>query len=920
MAKSKSSESFEIRLLQDTLNDEFGKRNIAKTEIPDSIAKNINPAMQLRPYQKECFQYFLNYWNEDFDGKEVKPQILFHMATGSGKTLIMAGLILYLYEQGYRNFLFFVNSTNVIEKTKDNFLNSLSMKYLFTPSIEIKGEKIQIKKVENFQNVDDNCINLCLTTIQGLHDSLNTPHENSITYDDFKDKRIIMISDEAHHMNSATKKGKKAPAISSDEPSLFSIDEMDGSADWETTVMRIFRSNSDNALFEFTATEDFYDLAIAQKYDNKVLFDYPLKKFREDGYSKDIEVVQSDLLPIERAIQTVILSQYKRKLFESIGQDIKPVMMLKSKTKNENATFYTEFISAIKSLNEDTLSKIKERANGDIAAAFSFFEEKKISADNLLLELQEDFKEENLLLVDGNNISPEKQTILNSLEAKDNEYRVVFAVDMLNEGWDVLNLYDIVRLYDTRDTKGQVGKTTMQEAQLIGRGARYMPFNINSAPSNDNASSKQNDKQTSVENKPAGMRKFDDDITNRLRAVEKLHYHSAHNPKYVSELKTAMIKTGIVAEKTKEIHLKIKDSFKHTKLYKDGYVFGNKRESYLINENTEDIGKDILAKVFKVKIHSGEMQSTIILDSKANINQATETSAIRTLTLKELGNNVLRCAINRLNAYSFKKLQEILISLNSIDEFIKSDKYLANIKVELWGKKEVIWNLTQRQKLSIAGDVLMQIEPMFGKSVVGFRGSRVFDSIGMFKDIFGDKVIKITLDDSSDKEIGKSMMESNIFYTIDLSQCDWYVFNDCYGTSEEKYFVKYFESIVPKLKEKYEDVYLVRNERQMRIYEFKGGTDGGRAFEPDFLLFLKKKGEEKGYENYQIFIEPKGGYLAEHDKWKQDYLAEINEQAYITFSTLGGDTFRVLGLPFYMEDKKSDFDKSVKAMLGVGAW
>ena len=29
-----------------------------------------------------------------------------------------------------------------------------------------------------------------------------------------------------------------------------------------------------------------------------------------------------------------------------------------------------------------------------------------------------------------------------------NGIRAIFAVDMLNEGWDVLNLYDIVRLYD----------------------------------------------------------------------------------------------------------------------------------------------------------------------------------------------------------------------------------------------------------------------------------------------------------------------------------------------------------------------------------------------------------------------------------------------------------------------------------------
>jgi type III restriction enzyme len=37
---------------------------------------------------------------------------------------MMAGLILYLYEQGYRNFLFFVNRGQIVEKTKDNFITS----------------------------------------------------------------------------------------------------------------------------------------------------------------------------------------------------------------------------------------------------------------------------------------------------------------------------------------------------------------------------------------------------------------------------------------------------------------------------------------------------------------------------------------------------------------------------------------------------------------------------------------------------------------------------------------------------------------------------------------------------------------------------------------------------------------------------
>ncbi len=34
----------------------------------------------------------------------------------------------------------------------------------------------------------------------------------------------------------------------------------------------------------------------------------------------------------------------------------------------------------------------------------------------------------------------EKINLLNSLEEKDNQIRVIFCVDKLNEGWDVLNL------------------------------------------------------------------------------------------------------------------------------------------------------------------------------------------------------------------------------------------------------------------------------------------------------------------------------------------------------------------------------------------------------------------------------------------------------------------------------------------------
>ena len=93
--------------LYDTLIEEFGKRAITKIEIPNYISDNLKPGYGEREYQKEAFQRFILFYNEDFEGKPRKPfHLMYNMATGSGKTLIMAGLILYLYEKGFRNFLF----------------------------------------------------------------------------------------------------------------------------------------------------------------------------------------------------------------------------------------------------------------------------------------------------------------------------------------------------------------------------------------------------------------------------------------------------------------------------------------------------------------------------------------------------------------------------------------------------------------------------------------------------------------------------------------------------------------------------------------------------------------------------------------------------------------------------------------------
>jgi len=274
-----------------------------------------------------------------------------------------------------------------------------------------------------------------------LHVSLNTPSENQITYDDFENQRIVLLSDEAHHINADTKKGK-------DTEQLELLEEVES---WEGTVGRIFRANPDNVLLEFTATVDFTDPNLEAKYRPKLLVDYGLKEFRNNGYSKEVKALEVDLEPIDRAIQAIVLSQHRKKLFEKYGKAIKPVILFKSKTINESRGFFKEFIQAVKALTRSKLEALKDATKEPVIKnGFEYCKQNNISLESLVLELQDDFSVEKLLCVNSKDESEEKQIAVNSLET--NEYRAVFAVDKLNEGWDVLNLFDIVRLYDTRDS------------------------------------------------------------------------------------------------------------------------------------------------------------------------------------------------------------------------------------------------------------------------------------------------------------------------------------------------------------------------------------------------------------------------------------------------------------------------------------
>lgn len=857
-----------------SINESFGI-DFFTSRLDDEAVRNLNPKFELREYQKEALGRFDFYFKE-YQKRKWPAHLLFHMATGSGKTLIMAANILQLYLLGYRNFIFFVNSTNVVEKTKDNFLNHLSEKYLFAPKIKFGEKQVFIKEVENFEAASRDDINIHFTTIQGLHSRINHPRENSVTYEDFADEKVVLISDEAHHLQTLTKSSRK---------------EVELEKSWEYTVERIFQSNTENILLEFTATIDLSNENIYKKYEDKIIFQYDLKQFRLDKYSKEIEVLQADLEPIDRAIQAIILSQYRRKIAEKNKVSLKPVLLFKSKSIKESKENYEAFLTKIKQLKPSDLQEIFEHSDGTVLEkAFKYFEEQEISFENLIIELQEDFNEEKCMLLDSENIDEEKQLKLNSLENKNNEIRAIFTVNMLNEGWDVLNLFDIVRLYDTRDGrwvhgKYKPGNTTMGEAQLIGRGARYFPFQIES----------QEDKY---------RRKFDADIENELRILETLHYHSAHNPKYIDEIRSGLTELGLLPEKYVQVELFVKDSFKESDLWKNGVIF--------INERTENTREDIFSlKDAKIELShfyqlkTGENIESVIFEDEGTNNRKNIPIIKVKYKLNDFGENVVRFALDKTDFFSFEKLKNKFPHVHSISEFISSYNYLGGVEVEVSGPIDKINQLSQSEKLQISISVLRDIASIANSSVSEYKGTKRFKA-KLIQQVFHDKKMSIGIDEFQIKE----------FHQEYLYEKDWYAQNQFYGTDEEQKFLLFFDSFIDKLQQKYTDIALFRNEKYFQIFDF----DEGRAFEPDFVLVLKNKNKVISF--YQVFIEPKGDqfkdkngkFVDSKEGWKQEFLIKIENEAE-TDLKLENEKFILLGLPFYNERLKKDFEKAFTEKL-----
>jgi type III restriction enzyme len=313
----------------------------------------------------------------------------------------------------------------------------------------------------------------------------------------------------------------------------------------------------------------------------------------------------------------------------------------------------------------------------------------------------------------------------------------------------------------------------------------------------------------------------------------------------------------------------------------------------------------------RYELQSGEIRETEIF-GRGDIGAFTERIS-QQRPVSDFRPSTIRKALDRHSFYRFSNLRRFFPNLSSIEDFISNKAYLASLRVEITGSRYALEHLSSDDGVHIIYQLLEELRVAIEKGWTEYRGTKEFVAIRL-KDILRDRDLQIAVDAASDQERGLPMSHpNNDVYKMNLREVAWYIFDENYGTSEEKGLVKYVGTIVERLEEKYSDIYLLRNEKDVKLYRFSDG----KAIEPDFLLFLSERKTGRKM-LYQLFIESKGEHLLEHDQWKEEFLLSIEGEAKTEHIHEDAEV-RIIGLPFYTSalGHQPDFKDTFRKKLGL---
>ncbi|WP_416136889.1 DEAD/DEAH box helicase family protein [Helicobacter pylori] len=796
-------------------------------ELPTHITSHLKK--ELRDYQKKAIHHYL----EKRQSNPNQKHFMFEMATGSGKTLVMAGLILECYKQGYQNFIFFVNSTSILEKTKLNFTDSASSKYLFSETIHINDENTEIKSINNLSESHENAINIYFSTIQGLFSLFTKAKENAITIEDLKDQKLVFLADEAHHLNTETKK-------------KLSGAEFSEKRNWESVVKLALEQNKDNLLLEFSATIP-NEKSVKDKYENLKVITYTLKEFSEDKFCKNIYSLSYENKELEtRFLGACVSSLYKELLAQHHNiENFKPCILFKSErieNSKQNQERFNAFLDNLSPLDLENF--FNHSRNAFFKDAKNFFD-KQHYTPNLTAFLQTKFKKSTQINTNNEKELEKGMLLLNSLEDRDNPKRVVFSVDKLNEGWDVLNLFDIVRLKNKASQKD-----TTKEAQLIGRGARYYPFSFNDF------------KPSRIE---FYQRKFD--FSNPLSTLERLDYHAIYDSEFIAQLKKDVEKLGLrFTDENKEKQTIPLTPTKHFKCY---YA-----------SNTKDKNKNLFNKDYTdsvgVKLQSLHVPlcGLIVHEKKVDFKEDNKSDKTYYLphALDKIPLNYFLKALNLKNL-DFKTLKKAFKKhpFNNKVEFIK--EYISPLKT----------NFHKNQKFD-DNKILLKLAVYIIENLK--------DTLLKEQDKYSVSGLELKEFETHNKSLSASELEK------DIPPYEWLLFKDMrkLDSDLERAFLNFINDNKEVLDKKFKEWCVLRNDHftELKVFcNIENSPYYAQGFEPDFILFARTHSDE--FLGFTCYMEAKGEHLEPSNAWKKEFL-EMLENADLKSRNKKLD---LKGLPFF---------------------
>jgi len=356
------------------------------------------------------------------------PSFTFALATGVGKTRLMAAMIAYLYyTKGLKDFFILTPGETIYTKTIDNFTPS-SKKYVLDGLTDfpmfnlITGENYTYA---NFGNQLFDAVNIYVFNIQKIFNERTDVEFRFHRYQEtlgssfaelLQQKDLVILMDESHRYRGV----KSIKAINHLKPELG----------LEFTATPI----SDNVVYSYTLGDAINDSkkALASLHNGNgakggyIKIPYVIARSDDYTYKGDLELV---------------------KLEDGIRRHREKKALIEAYCKNNKLPFVLP-VTLLTTKNIQHAKDVKALIESD-----SFFDGY--------------YKDKTLLVTSESEVDSINQLLRLEEPYPVNKNEIVVHVDKLKEGWDVKNVYTIIPF------RASISKTLIE--QTIGRGLR-LPF------------------------------------------------------------------------------------------------------------------------------------------------------------------------------------------------------------------------------------------------------------------------------------------------------------------------------------------------------------------------------------------------------------------------------------------------------------